>query len=183
MSFEESHPELAAQLVDRGLGKVLSFGSNKRVEWECSRGHRWSATLNWQPRKWLRLSAAHTVDGRAVPPELVAAPSVTTANVPYFDPLTGQTVLVTAIYGGAANLDNEKQRIDRVSLSLSPWAKYNALINVDYTDAVIRNQIGGLPLPTAAVVTAFPDRFVRDTAGQLILVDNRTVNFDRQAYF
>lgn len=36
-------PELAAQATDPSTA-LLSTGSNKKVEWECSRGHRWHAT-------------------------------------------------------------------------------------------------------------------------------------------
>lgn len=39
-------PEIASQLVDKSLGKVLARTSNKRVEWECSNGHRWVASVS-----------------------------------------------------------------------------------------------------------------------------------------
>jgi hypothetical protein len=172
-------PDLAAA---KWLGAAdLAFDVGRLDLGRFGRVNRRSVTLSWQPRSWARLSASHAVDGTAPPPELAAAPSVTTPNVPYFDPLAGQTVLVTAIYGGAANLANQTQGVDRLSLSLKPWAGHNALIIFDYTNIAVRNPLGGLPLPTAPVVAAFPDRFVRDAGGQLILVDERTVNFDRQA--
>lgn len=141
---------------------------------------RHSITFNWQPTEWLNLSASQAQDGRAIPPELLAAPTVATDNVPFFDPLTGETVNLTIINGGAANLRNETQRTKTISLTATPLRKYNVQLNATYLDIDVSDQIGPLPIPSAAVVVAFPDRFQRDSSGRLVLVDNRTVNFARQ---
>jgi len=100
--------------------------------------------------------------------------------VPYFDPLTGNTVDVTTIYGGSANLLPERMRTRTVSATLTPLSKYNLRLNADYLVTDLQNQIGALPPPSSAVVSAFPDRFVRDGNGTLIRVDSSTVNFARQ---
>jgi hypothetical protein len=141
---------------------------------------RRAISFEWQIFHWLRGIASAIRDERAIVAELLAAPEVTTANVPYFDPLTGQTIDVTIIYGGAEALDNEGIRTRSLSLTANPWRKYNLQIDASYSDDALRDQIGALPLPSAAVVAAFPDRFQRDAAGTLILVDNRSVNFARQ---
>lgn len=39
-----THPLLAAELVDRSLGRVLPAGSGKKVEWCCEKGHVWVTT-------------------------------------------------------------------------------------------------------------------------------------------
>ena len=141
---------------------------------------RRSIALNWQPAPWLRIAATDQRDERAVGPELLAAPVVITPNVPYFDPLTGQTVEVTTIYGGAANLEDEEYRTQSIAMTVTPSKKYGLQLNAEYAFNDLRNQVGALPLPSSAVVAAFPDRFVRDLAGNLTLVDNRSVNFARQ---
>ncbi len=141
---------------------------------------RRSIALNWQPAPWLRIVATDQRDERAVGPELLAAPVLITPNVPYFDPLTGQTVEVTTIYGGAANLEDEEYRTKSVALTLTPSKKYGLQFNAEYAVNDLRNQVGPLPLPSSAVVAAFPDRFVRDGFGNLSVVDNRSVNFARQ---
>lgn len=41
-----THPELAAQLVDRRLATRLKAGSHKKVEWRCDKGHIWTNTPN-----------------------------------------------------------------------------------------------------------------------------------------
>lgn len=43
--LKDSHPEIAAQLVDKSLLPSLSTGSNSCVEWECENGHRWFAKV------------------------------------------------------------------------------------------------------------------------------------------
>lgn len=142
--------------------------------------NRRSLALNWQPASWLRLVVTDIKDERAVSPELLASPAVSTPNVPYFDPLTGQTVDVTLIYGGAAGLRDEESRNRTVALTLTPARKYNLQINLEYSNIEQHNEIGPLPPATTPVVLAFPDRFVRDANGTLILVDSRSVNFARE---
>jgi iron complex outermembrane recepter protein len=66
-----------------------------------------SIALNWQPLDWLRVVASDVLQEQAVSPELIVAPEVITPNVPYFDPLTGQTVEVTTIYGGGSDRSPE----------------------------------------------------------------------------
>jgi len=141
---------------------------------------RHTLAFNWQPTQWLRLSASEVQDENPIFPELLAAPQIETPNVPYFDPLTGETVDVTTIYGGAAGLLPEEQRIRTLSISANPLTKYRLRITADYIVTDLDNQIGALPPPSSSVVAAFPDRFVRDAGGTLILVDNRSVNFARQ---
>ena len=38
-------PDLACELVDKSLATKLMSGSDQKVEWECSLGHRWFATV------------------------------------------------------------------------------------------------------------------------------------------
>lgn len=141
---------------------------------------RHSVALNWQPIQWFRLSASQVQDQSPIYPELLAAPEVVTPNVPYFDPLTGETVDVTTIYGGAAGLEPEQIRTRTLSVTANPQTRYRLRLNADYVVNDTENQIGALPPPSSAVVAAFPDRFVRDGSGTLITVDNRSVNFARQ---
>lgn len=41
----QSHPEIAAQLLDQSLATVLSRGSDRSVEWQCELGHIWLAKV------------------------------------------------------------------------------------------------------------------------------------------
>ena len=91
--------------------------------------------------------------------------------MPYFDPLTGETVDVTAIYGGAGNLQSEDLRTRTLSLTANPLPKYRLQLNLDYLENDLRNQIGALPPPSSAVVAAFPDRFQPTSVLQKLLAD------------
>jgi hypothetical protein len=155
---------------DIGTADLGSFGTLDRH----------SIAFNWQPIQWLRLSASEDSEEHAVQPELAAAPQVVTPNVPYFDPLTGQTVDVTTIYGGAGALVNDRLRTRKLSVNATPLPENNLQLNADYIVTDWLNLVGALPPPSTAVAAAFPDRFVRDPSGTLILVDNRSVNFARQ---
>jgi hypothetical protein len=74
----------------------------------------------------------------------------------------------------------ESLRTRTVSATLTPWRKYNLRLTADYQANDLDNQIGALPPPSSAVAIAFPDRFVRDANGVLVLVDSSPVNFARQ---
>jgi iron complex outermembrane recepter protein len=145
-------------------------------------GHldRYGATLSWQPIKWLTVNLNQSTDARPIPQELSGAPSTVTENVFYFDPLTNTSVFVTTISGGTSDLRNERQEVNALSINAQPLPKYNLLIGATYTYTDAQNQFGALPPPSSAIVLAFPERFVRNGAGILTQVDNRTINFARQ---
>jgi len=141
---------------------------------------RKSIALNWQPAKWLRVAGRSSRDEIPIAPEALSEPLLVTSNVPYFDPVRGVTSEVTTVTGGALGLRNEQRRSQAVALTLSPLPQYRSQIDAEYSEDRFLNQIGALPFPSAAVVAAFPERFVRDAAGNLTLVDSRSVNFDNQ---
>jgi hypothetical protein len=51
-------------------------------------------------------------------------------------------------------------------------------LNAEYTDTNVRHFVSSLPEASAAVMLAFPDRFIRDPDGVLTTIDLRPVNFD-----
>ncbi|WP_313802250.1 hypothetical protein [Sphingobium sp.] len=156
--------------LDAGVADLGRYGNLKK------RG----VELDWGVLDWLRFSASNIRAERAIAPELLAAPELISPNVPYFDPLTGETVDVTLVYGGTTSLRNEDLRSKTISLTANPFRKYNFQLDMAYSSDDLRNQLGALPPPSTAVVAAFPDRFQRDASGTLVLVDNRSVNFARQ---
>jgi hypothetical protein len=60
-----------------------------------------------------------------------------------------------------------------------PLEKTDIDLRVDYTRSRLRDPVSSFPGPTLAIQSAFPDRFVRDPAGNLLLADLRSVNFER----
>ena len=51
------------------------------------------------------------------------------------------------------------------------------MLNAQYVRIRTDNAIASLPAATAAIESAFPDRFLRDPDGDLTEIDNRPVNF------
>ncbi len=46
-----THPEVAAQLVDKNTSK-LSRGTHKKCKWKCAEGHTWMASVNSRTNGW-----------------------------------------------------------------------------------------------------------------------------------
>jgi hypothetical protein len=96
-----------------------------------------------------------------------------------FDFVTGQTVFVTSITGGAPNLRATDDRVASFGVSLGPFFG-KTTFSAHYEQNRIKNAVGVLPPLTDDVQLAFPERFIRDADGTLIEVDNRSVNLQRQ---
>jgi hypothetical protein len=100
-----------------------------------------------------------------------------TPNQRFFDFVTGTTATITAITGGNPNLRADNRRVDKIGLTIAPWTKRDVNFTANFTHTRIDDPIQSLTSPTAAIQAVFPDRFVRDAAGNLLRVDTRPVNF------
>lgn len=96
--------ELAA---DIGLVDLGQYGTLERH----------SFAFNWQLRPWIRFVAYQNRDETALSPELFSSPVIVAPNVPYFDPLNGQTVDVSLIAGGAGGLTNQVVRTRKLEVA------------------------------------------------------------------
>jgi hypothetical protein len=135
--------------------------------------------LDWTPINKVHLNAIFT--DHQIPPTLqqILAPETFTPNVEMFDFVTGQTVFVTSISGGAPNLRVTDDRVASFGVSLGPFLG-KTTFSAHYEQHRTRDTVGTLPPLTADVELAFPERFMRDADGTLIEVDNRSVNLQRQ---
>lgn len=133
-------------------------------------------SARWEPRDALSLNISY--EGRDGAPTLqqLGNPVFTTPNVRLFDYTSGTTVLVDQVSGGNASLSPQDQQDWRVGLLLKPFGETDLRFTVDYNRSRIDNAIIALPGATEAVQAAFPERFRRDGAGQLIGFDARPVN-------
>jgi iron complex outermembrane recepter protein len=134
-------------------------------------------TLTWRPIEALLLTAS---TGRsASPPPIVSQddPLVETPGVRTFDPLTGETVDVTWITGGIGGLRRQSDETKRFSARLKPVRSLMLQLTGEYVETSLRNEISELPTPSLSVLEAFPERFIRDPSGRLIVVDSRPVQF------
>jgi len=135
--------------------------------------------LDWTPINKVHLNAIFTDHETPPTVQQVLAPETFTPNVEMFDFVTGQTVYVTSISGGAPNLHVTDDRVASFGVSLGPFFG-KTTFSAHYEQHRIRAAVGTLPPLTADVELAFPERFVRDADGTLIEVDNRSVNLQRQ---
>ncbi len=138
----------------------------------------WGAGVNWSPVERLNLSASIAVDEDAPSMSQLGSPVVINPNRTVYDFRTGQTVLVESVSGGNASLRAPQKREWKLGLNYNvPWIeqlRFSANYYNNHTD----DPIGSLPLLTPQVEAAFPDRVVRDAAGNLIRIDNRPLNYD-----
>jgi TonB dependent receptor len=136
-----------------------------------------SVGLDWHPVKKLHFDAIYT-DHRSAPTvQQLQAPPIYTRNVETFDYITQQTVYLTEITGGNDSLAPTDSRQGSFGVSVGPFAGKTEFL-AHYQESRIGNAIGALPPTTAAVESAFPDRFVRDADGTLIEIDDRWVNLE-----
>ncbi len=136
--------------------------------------------LNWQPIKGWTLLVSRTQDHAAPSTQQLDNPVTITPNVRVLDYTTGQTVEVTTLSGGNANLAADYRDVIKVGLTVKPWSSQDLTFTASYIDSHIKNAIASLPAATAAVEMDFPDAFVRNAQGQLVEVNQEPVNFARQ---
>ena len=139
--------------------------------------HRSSVGASWQVRSWLRFSGNVDRTSSPIDPEVLAAPVYTAENIRVFDPVQEETVDVRQIYGGNRSLNPETIEKKSFQVSFAPLPKVNLQINAGFTAIRGKDQLGALPATSVPIMMAFPDRFIRDADGRLILVDSRLTNF------
>jgi hypothetical protein len=173
---------LASELegVLEPLGR-LSVNGNAAVDEVSDVGTLWTlgAGLTWAPIQPLRLVVSWTREQGPPTLDQVNAPIIVTPNVRVFDFARGSSALVTLTEGGNPALEADTRRVFKASLTARPLEETDLSLSVTFTRSVTEDAIDSLGAVTAAVQTAFPDRFVRDASGALIAVDRRPVRFDR----
>ncbi|VVS96637.1 TonB-dependent Receptor Plug domain protein [Sphingomonas sp. EC-HK361] len=105
-------------------------------------------------------------------------PQVLTPNTRVFDYVTGQTVNVTTLSGGNPLLRSDTKNVQKLGLTLKPWAKSDLTIVGTYVRTTVDDPIASFPTPTAAIEAAFGDRFTR-VNGTLVRLDTRPINYAR----
>lgn len=164
-----------------GLGDLSASAELMRIHYsDAGSVTNRSLGVTWDPRPILHLEADLRRTKLAPPLSVLGEPTVITPGVRAFDPLTGQTVDVVLVTGGNPNLRPETDVIRRVSGILRLVPRLNLQANAEYTDTDRRGFVSGLPDASAAVMLAFPDRFVRTSNGTLTTTDLRPVNFDSE---
>ena len=136
------------------------------------------AGLNWSPAVPLNVIASWTREEGAPSVQQLGDPILETPGSRIFDFTRGDTVLANAITGGNPDLEADRRNVYKLGANWRPSTKIDLRLRADYVHSRIDRPISSFPGPSAALEAAFPERFVRDSSGQLISADLRPVNFD-----
>ncbi len=139
----------------------------------------WGGGLTWRPIEGVQLIGSFTSEEGAPGIQQLGNPLISTPNVRVFDYATGQTVEVTQLDGGNAGLLADRRQTWKIGGRIQPIKGTDFSVQADYVNTRISDPISSLPAATSEIQAAFPERFLRDADGQLLVVDNRPLNFAR----
>ncbi|MGN6155140.1 MAG: hypothetical protein ACTHN4_05335 [Sphingomicrobium sp.] len=161
------------------LGDLSANAEYSRIHYsDAGSLDHYALGLTWEPVPALRLRGSIEQTKAPAAIQMLGNPVTISSDVRTFDPLTDTTVDVSQITGGNPAILPQTTKVRRVGALLRLVPKLNLQLNAEYTDTDIRNFVSSLPEASAAVMLAFPDRFIRDSNGVLTTVDLRPVNFD-----
>jgi hypothetical protein len=135
------------------------------------------AGANWSPAERLSFITSWTREDGAPSINQLGDPVLETPGSRIFDFTTGQTVLVTAITGGNPNLESDSRTVWKLGGYWQPLKDTDLRLRADFVRSTIDRPIATVTA-TPTVEAAFPGRFVRNGAGQLVSIDLRPINFD-----
>ncbi|BBD02411.1 MULTISPECIES: TonB-dependent receptor [Sphingobium] len=138
------------------------------------------ASLIWTPVRRVQLLATLKHAETAPTLDQLGAPRIATPNTPFVDLVSGESLFVTSVFGGNPGLSAEKRRTLTLTANIQPLRTDAFRASLFYEEARLYDQAATLSVLTPAIAAAFPDRFVRDAAGQLTSVDLRPLNLHRE---
>lgn len=136
------------------------------------------AGLYWSPLPRLDLTVSWTREEGAPTLQQLGESVIEAPGSRLVDFTTGSTVLATVITGGNPGLGADRRNVVLLGANWKPFAETDFRLRADFIRAHLIDPVAGLPGPTPAVEAAFPGRFVRNAAGDLISADLRPLNSD-----
>ncbi|OJU09740.1 MAG: hypothetical protein BGN86_14565 [Caulobacterales bacterium 68-7] len=136
--------------------------------------------LNWGPKDGVRVIASVTDEQTAPTVQQLGNPEQVTPGLQTYDFRTGQTVTISRVDGGNQNLSASDRQVMRLGLNLKPWSKRDLTFTASYLKSRTDDVISSFPSGSTQIEDAFPDRFIRNSAGVLTQIDARPVNYDRR---
>ncbi len=133
---------------------------------------------NWSPAERLNLIASWTREEGAPSVQQLGNPILETPGSRVFDFTRGESVLATAISGGNPELSADRRKVMKLGANWQPLEETDLKLRGEYVRTRFEDPISSFPAATPELEAAFPDRFVRNAAGDLVSVDFRPVNFD-----
>ncbi|QIK97052.1 TonB-dependent receptor [Sphingomonas sp. HDW15A] len=172
--------DLPLAATDSAIGR-LSANANLRFAELSDFGTLTSfgGGLAWSPTTRLNVITSFTREEGAPTLQELGNPLVETDDVPYFDAVRGETVEVTTLTGGNPALDSDRRSVWKLGANWQVLQEPDLRLRAEYVSQTIDNPQVGFPAATPALEAAFPERFKRDAAFNLVAVDTRPVNGDR----
>ena len=133
--------------------------------------------LNWSPWEPVNFTASWADEQKAPSMSQLNDPTISTPNVPVYDFATGQSVNIIRIEGGNSGLSEETKRILKLGFNLTPLKDKDLRLTANYTRTEVEGSITAFPTITPELEAALPERFTRDTDGNLLSIDARPLNF------
>ncbi|WP_312160101.1 TonB-dependent receptor [Phenylobacterium sp.] len=139
------------------------------------------AGLNWTPVKPVRVLASFSRTDQAPSMNQLGDPLTTTPGVRVFDFQRGESVEVTQITGGIQDLDASQRDVFKLGVTYKPFDATNLTLQANFVSTRTSDAIAAFPSASTQVEDAFPERFVRNAEGELLVIDARPVNFAKQS--
>ena len=155
--------------ANAGLTRLSDFGTLTSL----------GAGLNWSPAPSMTLIGSWTREEGAPALQQLGDPLLETPGVRFFDFTRGETMFVTTLTGGNPNLRADRRNVLKVGGNWQPSDKLDLRLRAEYVRQTIDHPQASFPAASEALEAAFPDRFQRDAAGNLLRVDLRPVNFEQ----
>ncbi len=134
------------------------------------------AGANWSPVERLNFITSWTREEGAPTIQQLGNPIIETPDARIFDFTTGETVRATVITGGNPDLISDRRRVFKIGGNWQPFEKTDLRLRADYVHQKIEDPIGNITVSPTFEQTS-PERFVRDSSGELVSVDLRPLNF------
>jgi hypothetical protein len=135
--------------------------------------------LAWSPNPALRILASMTDED--TPPTLLqlGAPGTVTTGVRAYDFVNGETADVSLVESGNSQLKNENRSVFRLGVTARPTAVHGLSMTASFIHRRIRDAIVSQLISDSIMISAFPDRFVRNPSRTLVRIVHSPVNLDR----
>lgn len=162
----------------KSVGGAVALNGNAEVDRLSDFGSltRVGVGANWSPMPRVSLIASWSRDEDAPSLRQIGAALLETPDTPIFDFTNGIVARPEVLTGGNRDLRPQSRDTLRLSGEWQPLEDPNLRIRAEYARVQLHDPISNLTV-SPELEAAFPDRFVRDTSGNLLSADLRPVNF------
>jgi hypothetical protein len=161
-----------------GLGN-LTINANAQVNELSDLGAMATigAGANWSPVERVNLVGSWSREEEAPSVRQLGDPFVQTPGTRIFDYTNGVVPRAAVVTGGNPDLLTDRRRTFKLSADWQPVDAVNLRLRADYAHVRIDRPVSSITV-SPDLEAAFPQRYVRDAAGNLVSVDLRPLNLD-----